>query len=97
MKQKEKNYIFFLNTKLIWNDNYKKLFSIKKTTNFQIEELKKIENEEDVLKNNVIKVKNYFSTVLLISSSSLGNNLSLFLFIFSNRESIFSNLKQIDL
>ena len=59
--KKRKKLYFFLNTKLIWNDNYKKLFSIKKTTNFQIEELKKIENEEDVLKNNVIKVKNYFS------------------------------------
>jgi hypothetical protein len=64
IETKRKKLYFFLNTKLIWNDNYKKLFSIKKTTNFQIEELKNTENEEDILKNNVIKVKNYFSTLL---------------------------------
>ena len=63
--KKRKKLYFFLNTELIWNDNYKKLFSINQSsTNFKIEELKKTETEEEILKNNVIKVKNYFSRLL---------------------------------
>ena len=64
IKKKKKLY-FFLNTELIWNDNYQKLFSInQRNTNFKIEELKKTETEEEILKNNVIKVKNYLSCLL---------------------------------
>ena len=63
--KKRKKLYYFLFTELIWNDNYKKLFSInQKTANIKIKELKNLQTEEDILKNNAIKVKNYFSCLL---------------------------------
>ena len=63
--KKRKKLYFFLNTQLIWNNNYKKLFSInQKSSNFKIKELDDIKNEENIFKNNIIKVKNYLSCLL---------------------------------
>ena len=63
--KKRKKLYYYLNTELIWNDNYKKLFANNlNTNNFILKELNNIETEEDILKNNAIKVKNYFSCLL---------------------------------
>ena len=70
-KEKEMNKIekpkvhYFLLTKLLSNDKYKKLFAIdQKTANFSINELKSTPNEEAVMENNIIKVKNFFCSLL---------------------------------
>ena len=70
-KEKEMNKIekpkvhYFLLTKLLANDKYKKLFAIdQKTANFSINELKSTPNEEAVMENNIIKVKNFFCSLL---------------------------------
>ena len=56
---------YFLLTTLLTNDRYKELFNIEqKTINFSINELKSIQNEEDMIKNNIIKVKNFFCSLL---------------------------------
>lgn len=63
--KKRKKLYFFLDTELIFNDTYKNLFEMKqKNENFKLNELKSILNEEDISKNNIIKVKNYLSTIL---------------------------------
>ena len=63
--KKRKKLYYFLTTELIWNDNYKKLFSNnQKIENFTLKELNNIQTEQDILKNNVIKVKNYLSCLL---------------------------------
>ena len=50
---------------LLINPNYDHLFNVdNKKDHFYLKELNKIENEEDSLKNNIIKVKNYFSGLL---------------------------------
>ena len=50
---------------LLINPNYDYLFNVdNKKDHFYIKELKKIENEEDSKKNNIIRVKNYFSGLL---------------------------------
>ena len=42
-----------------------KIFEMKqKSPNFKLNELSSIINEEDISKNNIIKVKNYLSTIL---------------------------------
>ena len=60
---------FFLIKTLLTNDRYKDLFNIepKETPNFSINELKIIPNkdeEETIKKNNIIKVKNFFCSLL---------------------------------
>ena len=56
---------FFLITTLLTNERYKELFSIEqKTANFSIKELKTIQNEEALIENNIIKVKNFFCSLL---------------------------------
>ena len=63
--QKRKKLYFFLDAELIFNDRYKNLFEMKQnTTNFKLNELNSIQNEEDISKNNIIKVKNCLSTIL---------------------------------
>ena len=63
--KKRKKLYFFLDTELILNDKYKKIFEMKqKSPNFKLNELSSIINEEDISKNNIIKVKNYLSTIL---------------------------------
>ena len=56
---------FFLITNLITNDRYTQLFEIKQEKpNFTIKELKKTETEEEIMENNIIKVKNFFCNLL---------------------------------
>jgi len=47
------------------NENYTKLFDIQQETpNFSIKELKTTPNEEAITQNNIIKVKNFFCSLL---------------------------------
>ena len=56
---------FFLFTKLLINDKYKKLFDLSQDKpNFSLRELKSTEIELEIQKNNTIKVKNLFSGLL---------------------------------
>ena len=56
---------YFLITELITNKQYTKLFEIEQEkANFSIKELKKTETEEEINKNNIIKVKNFFANLL---------------------------------
>ena len=57
---------YFLLTSLIANDKYKEVFDLQldQKPNYTIKELKKTDNEEDINKNNIIKVKNFFSSLL---------------------------------
>ena len=55
----------FLENQLLCNEKYSKLFAItQKAPYFRIKELKKASNEEEITKNNIIKVKNFFSGLL---------------------------------
>ena len=61
----KKQIYYFLETKILCNEKYTKLFSItQKTPYFNIKELKKTSNEEEITKNNIIKVKNFISALL---------------------------------
>ena len=61
----KKQIYHFLETELLCNEKYSKLFSItQRTPYFSLKELKKTSNEEEVIKNNIIKVKNFFSALL---------------------------------
>ena len=67
LKEVEGNFqiYHFLDTELLCNEKYLKLFSItQKTPYFSIKELKKTSTEEEIIKNNIIKVKNFFSALL---------------------------------
>ena len=57
---------YFLLTTLITNERYNKLINIvQETPNFSIKELKiNNPNEESIMKNNIIKVKNFFCSLL---------------------------------
>ena len=57
---------YFLLTSIIYNEKYKKLFDIKQdTTSFSIKELKVSGEEElSIIKNNIIRVKNFFCSLL---------------------------------
>ena len=63
---KEKRTIYyFLLTSLITSDSYKKLFEISQPTkSFSIKEIKETTNEENIMKNNIIKVKNFICSLL---------------------------------
>ena len=62
--RKKVNY--YLLTSLIANDQYKELFHLQldQTPNYTIKELKKTNSPEEIEKNNIIKVKNFFSSLL---------------------------------
>ena len=61
----KKQVYYFLETKLLCNEKYSKLFSItQKTPYFNIKELKKTSSEQEIINNNIIKVKNFFSALL---------------------------------
>jgi len=63
-KTKQKIY-YFLFTSLITSDSYKKLFEISQPTkSFSIKEIKETNNEENITKNNIIKVKNFICSLL---------------------------------
>ena len=57
---------YFLLKSLVPNDKYKELFDLQleNNPNYTIKELKKTDNESDINKNNIIKVKNFFSSLL---------------------------------
>ena len=55
---------YFLVTRLDSNESYTKLLNISKKPNFKIEEMKETKNDEDMVKNNIIRVKNFFFSLL---------------------------------
>jgi hypothetical protein len=56
---------YYLVTDFIYNDKYKHLFLLEqKTPHYSIKELKDIQNNEENIQNNLIKVKNYLNTLL---------------------------------
>ena len=56
---------YYLITDLLINENYKNIFNpSQKNYHFSIKELKECKNEEDINKNIIIKVKNFFSSLL---------------------------------
>ena len=56
---------YYLITDLLINNKYKNIFNLKQNTyHFSIKELKECKNEEDINKNILIKVKNFFSSLL---------------------------------
>jgi hypothetical protein len=55
---------YYLITDLLINDKYKHIFDLPQNTNFSIKELKECKNEEDKIKNIIIKVKNFISSLL---------------------------------
>ena len=56
---------YFLITDLITNKKYTKLFEMEQEkANYSIKELKKTETPEEINKNNIIKVKNFFCNLL---------------------------------
>ena len=58
-------FYYFLFTSLLTCDSYKKLFEISQPTkSFTIKEIKGSNNEENIIKNNVIKVKNFICSLL---------------------------------
>ena len=62
---KKRNY--FLKYNIVYNEEFNKLMNInQKPTqpNFSISEIKNIKNDDDVVKNNMIKIQNYISKIL---------------------------------
>ena len=56
---------YYLITNLLVNNNYKYIFNFnQRKYHFFIKELKECKNEEDLNKNIIIKVKNFFSSLL---------------------------------
>ena len=71
---KNENIKYFLLSDVINSKKYEKLKNIKKgKKHFSIKELKIIESYEEILQNNVIKVKNLFC-VLLYNYPNLNKN-----------------------
>ena len=66
-KEMEKEKInYYLIMSLVTNDKYKELFNMNldKNPNYTIKELKKTICETDIINNNIIKVKNFISSLL---------------------------------
>jgi hypothetical protein len=64
-KQGKKILNFFLFTELLVNNKYKKMFSLtQERPNFTLKELKSTQNESERQKNNIIKIKNFLSSLL---------------------------------
>ena len=56
---------YYLISNLLINDKYKNIFNSNiKTYHFSIKELKECKNEEEILANKIIKIKNFFSSLL---------------------------------
>ena len=56
---------YYLISDLLINDQYKNTFNLKQNTyHYSIKELKECKNEEDINRNILIKVKNFFSSLL---------------------------------
>jgi len=65
-KQKGRQIIkYFLLSEITFNEKYNQIYNIEQETKyFNLPELKDVGTEEETMKNNVIKVKNCFSTIL---------------------------------
>ena len=72
-KDKKKNEVveipppkqhYFLLTHLDTNESYTKLLKIEPKINFKLKEIKEIKNDEEMVKNNIIRVKNFFFDLL---------------------------------
>mgnify|MGYP003571309309 CR=1 FL=1 len=64
-KESEKKIRYFLVTSVLYNDRYKLLFDIKQeTSSFSIKELKDTPEKKNTNENNIIKVKNFFCSLL---------------------------------
>ena len=56
---------FFLISDILINEKYKQVFKLElKEPNFRIEELKTVENDEEITQNNLIRVKNSIFSIL---------------------------------
>ena len=56
---------YFLITDIMTNDRYTRLFEMKQEkANFSIKELKKTTTDQEIMENNIIKVKNFFCNLL---------------------------------
>ena len=56
---------YFLETSFLYNEKYKNLFEIKQDNpNFLLNELSSTLDEKSITENNIIKVKNFFSSLL---------------------------------
>ena len=55
---------YFLITNLDSNESYTKLLKIEEKKNFILKEMKEIKNDEEMVKNNIIRVKNFFFSLL---------------------------------
>ena len=63
-KENEPTIHYFLLTNLDTNEKYKKLLDIEQKSYFSLKELKEQTDEESITKNNIIKVKNFFFSLL---------------------------------
>lgn len=63
-KENEPTIHYFLLTNLDTNEKYKKLLDIEQKSYFSLKELKEQPDEESITKNNIIKVKNFFFSLL---------------------------------
>ena len=65
-ENKEKDAIihYFLITGLDSNEKYKKLLEIEQKKYFSLTELKELNDETSIIQNNIIKVKNFFFSLL---------------------------------
>ena len=62
---KKQNIQYFHITELLFSDKYKEIFSLQqKNPYFNIKEIKEINDKESKNKNNVIKAKNFLSSIL---------------------------------
>ena len=55
---------YFLVTSLDSNEKYKKLLDVESKIYFTIKEMKELKDEESTMKNNIIRTKNYFFSLL---------------------------------
>ena len=68
---------YFLLTKFIYNKNFEKIENIKnESPYFTIKELEDINRKENIIKNNIIKVKNFFCSLLYYYPNLLKENFS---------------------
>ena len=82
---------YFLLTKFIYNDNFKKIENLKKEFHyFTIKELEDINSQENINKNNIIKVKNFFCSLLYYYPTLLKENFSK-----KNMENLIDLLKEL--
>ena len=87
----DKRVDYFLISDTINNTKYENILNIKREKNhFSIKEIKKIEKEEDEVKNNIIKMKNFFFSFLYNFPTLNKNN-----FIKDNLSNIINILTEI--